>query len=227
MSRRRFSSGQGAPAAIQDLSQPRCSGERRSFSFGGIGSQSACVRVAARKSGLASGWPGTKAGEALSPPSKVSARVRRSRPPLILASSSPWQARHLFFSNGQTRRTKRASASAEAGAAGATPGASSASRSARRKTGAGRFTGRVGQGRRWDSRNGIQETGFGKRNSGKPSQRGAGGRRVSSKWREDEKSGLGPGISAPVAASQVRRRWRRSAARCGSAAARLRVSPMS
>ena len=29
-------------------------------------------------------------------------RVRRSRPPLSFAGSSPWQARHLAFSNGAT-----------------------------------------------------------------------------------------------------------------------------
>ena len=104
-------SGHGAPAVIHSFSQSICWAESRSGSFGGIASKSSLCLSTARMSGLSSGLPGIIAGLSLSPPSMRSARVRRSRPPLILASSSPWQERHFSAKSGQTRRTKWASAS--------------------------------------------------------------------------------------------------------------------
>lgn len=55
----------------------------------GIASQSACVRVIDRNSGLRSGSPGTMAGSPLSPPIRAPAKVVRSSPPLIFSGSFP------------------------------------------------------------------------------------------------------------------------------------------
>ena len=39
-------------------------------------------------------------GGYLSPPTSIDACVRKSKPPLIFASSSPWHARHFVFRSG-------------------------------------------------------------------------------------------------------------------------------